>query len=1391
MVKKVQARMSTEVALDVLKASESLSSLKQVVNSTTKAWQAQSKQMSSAGDYIAAAQRKYEGLGKSIKAQETYIEGLKSKQSELSGNTEKTAKEYLKFQKNIDSATTRLKSMEAQQGRAKSAMEAQQSGLAKLQSEYKTLTKASSAYVGRLTAEGNKASATVAKYNGVKKSLSNLKEQYKAQATELERVANESGKTSSAYQKQKIKLDETGKSVAETRSKMKSMNSAMNKLQPTGISKIDHAVVKVKDNTGKMATKAKASFAKFKGAAIGASVAIGTLGAGLIKGAKMASSLQQVTTENTNLLVTSGEKSKEAISEVNKMQADGKKYSIQYGESQKTIADGYQELIKRGYDGKQSVGAMNSILKASKASGDDFSDTMKVTTSTLEAFGMRTKSTSGMMKNTSKVANSLAMAADATATKFSDLGVGMSYVGTSAKSAGVSLDETASAMGILSNAGLESDKAGTGLRKTLNSLITPTKGGAKAFKEYGINVNDFKDKSGGLKPISKIFEDMGKKIPKGKQADFFHNVFGTTGQNAAQILSQNADELEKVNKQVSGAYKNDYIGELSKKNMKTAQNQIKQFKQASNAILIEMGGAMLPAMQKFTKQMTKTLTSKDGQNGLQAIGKAIGKVANGIANMVAFIGKHTKGVKTFGEVMLTAFAGAKLIQGIGALTKALGAVGISIGAISAPVTIAVAAITGIAAVAIIVKNNWKPISKFFSGLWKGISKGASAAWKGIKKGVSGVWSSIKKGFAPVAKGISNVWNSVKKGASTAWNAIKKIVKVGATAVKVVALAPLVILAASIVSIWNKIKKPTMAVWNWLKSFVGGIAKAIRNTVTSWFNSLKKSVTNIWNGIKNVTSAIWNPIKSFIINIAKGIWSSVTNRFNALKNGVGKIWNGIKGVTTDVWSAISGWLGSKTKGISKTVTGVFNGLKSSLSGILESISKKWKSIWNGIASFFSDIWKEIKREAKGGINGVIGWLNGGIGGINKVIHTFGGKKSAIGKIPKLAKGGSTKGLAMVNDGAGEEAIIKNGKAYKVKGKNALVKFDGDETVIPHEASKAMFGKAIKRYANGSKNWFSKLTGWVKDKWDGLKNFIKHPIKALDGIMTKALGKISGSEIVTKLTPALGHGLVTGISTAFKKMLEKLKDKHDEADAGNAGNPGGSGVQRWKETIKKAADKMKVNLTSAGMSAILKRIAQESNGNPTITNNWDSNAKAGTPSKGLLQYIQPTLSSWVPKGTAANLSSGYAQLVAMFNDSNWLRDISVKGGWGPTGHKKMANGGIIGQHQMIEIAENNKKEAVIPMDAMKSSRAWTLLKKVIDNFSDGSGSSSATAATSGSDLDSKVVELTSVVNSMATMMKTIIGLNADQITATKAIGTFDQNKLYKKMATDQGLSDYQSF
>lgn len=411
---------------------------------------------------------KLKAEGKESEALEAQHKGLSttiSKQSDLYHKQAKMLDEMVKSGNASTDEISKQKIALDKTGKSlaenKNALTANEKAYAKQGSSVERLTKElkendaqSSAHVARLKAEGKGASATVSEYKHLQSSLKNLKSQYDIQEKELKQVEVTSGKTSDAYKKQVVQLDKVGKALAETKSKAASMRAEFNKLQPTGIKKIDSAVIKVKDHTSQMAAKARENFSKFRGAAITASVGVGILGGAMLNGAKQASVLQNTYTENTNLLVTSGEKAKDVTKQISEMQRQGQKYSVEYGESQKNIALGYQELIKRGYTGQQSLGAMKSILQASKASGDDFSDTMKVTTSTLEAFGMRTESTAGMMRNTKKVANELAMAADATSTDFSDLGVGMSYVGTTADQAGLSLTQTASAMGVLSNSGI-------------------------------------------------------------------------------------------------------------------------------------------------------------------------------------------------------------------------------------------------------------------------------------------------------------------------------------------------------------------------------------------------------------------------------------------------------------------------------------------------------------------------------------------------------------------------------------------------------------------------------------------------------------------------------------------------------------------------------------------------------------------------------------------------------------------------------------------------------------------------------------------------------------------------------------------------------------------------
>ncbi|MCX8721282.1 MULTISPECIES: phage tail tape measure protein [unclassified Lactobacillus] len=679
--------METDITLNGTQPVRTLKELRQAVTNATSAWKAQRAELSSVGKSTEAAKAKFDGLKATIDKQKEYISGLTREQKNLvdaqknvDRSTEAGKQQYAKYgeqiaksEGQIKRAETRLTSLTGQQTKAKDSLRYYETGLASLQKEYKSITEVSKSYISRLKAEHNEFQASQVKMAEYRKSYDNLSKQLVRQEAELKRVGVESGKTSDAYRKQEVRVNKTGLSLAELKNKQKDVRAEFNKFHPTGIAVADKAITKLKINSNKLGESLKSSFEKAKVASAALATGIAGVGAFALKGAKEAGSLQKTLTENTNLLVTSGEKTKDVTKEVAEMQKDGRRYSIQYAESQQNIAEGYQELIKRGYDGRQSLGAMKSILQASKASGDSFADTMQVTTSVLEAFGMRTSSTAGMLRNTRIVANKLAMAADATATDFKSLGIGMNYVGTSAKTAGRSLTDTASAMGVLSNAGLEAQQAGTGLRKILISLQTPSKSGANALEKYGMSVADFKDKAGKLKPISEIFKEISDHVPKADRSNFFHNVFGTTGQNAAAILASNTKELERVNKQVAGAYKNDYVGKLANKNMKATKNQEKQFHEAIEAVRIDIGTAMMPALSKASTAMVKVFNKKSTMDDLNKIAKGIGNVANKAADLIEWLGKgnHIEVVTNIGKKMLEAFAGYKLLKGIVSVKRTL------------------------------------------------------------------------------------------------------------------------------------------------------------------------------------------------------------------------------------------------------------------------------------------------------------------------------------------------------------------------------------------------------------------------------------------------------------------------------------------------------------------------------------------------------------------------------------------------------------------------------------------------------------------------------------------------------------------------------------------------
>lgn len=381
-----------------------------------------------------------------------------------------------------------------------------------------------------------------------------------------------------------------------------------------------------------------------------------------------------------NLLTTGGESAKEAISGVNKMQSDAIQYSNHYGVSVEKISAGYEELVRRGYTSKQAIAAMKTELQGALASGDDFNDVVSVASSTLESFGMKSNNTATMTRNTKTAVNELAYAADLTATDFQSLGVGMSYVGATAHQAHFTLSETASALGVLSNNGVEADKAGTGLRKVIISLNTAIKNiGTKkdVLGALGIKKDEIVASNGSLKSLSTIMEVLNqhtKDMSATKKAAVFNSLFGTTGQQAGIILAQNSKQLAELNDQVDKAEKKNYVGSLSEKNLKSAQNQLKVLQQNVENLGMTLAQKVLPSVQPIIKDLTDAvnwfgkLNPQVQQNivkwGLLAaamgpvlsiggrLTTGLGKLGTGLVGIISKFAGFSKGVKATQELSL-------------------------------------------------------------------------------------------------------------------------------------------------------------------------------------------------------------------------------------------------------------------------------------------------------------------------------------------------------------------------------------------------------------------------------------------------------------------------------------------------------------------------------------------------------------------------------------------------------------------------------------------------------------------------------------------------------------------------------------------------------------------
>jgi hypothetical protein len=136
------------------------------------------------------------------------------------------------------------------------------------------------------------------------------------------------------------------------------------------------------------------------------------------------------------------------------------------------------------------------------------------------------------------------------------------------------------------------------------------------------------------------------------------------------------------------------------------------------------------------------------------------------------------------------------------------------------------------------------------------------------------------------------------------------------------------------------------------------------------------------------------------------------------------------------------------------------------------------------------------------------------------------------------------------------------------------------------------------------------------------------------ITRALA-IAGTGAAVIAVPLMGAGSASAATTT-STTTTATSTAALTASAGYANNLDG-----W---IRESLSVMSQNGIPGTYNGIYRNVIRESSGNPQAINNWDSNAVAGTPSKGLLQVIDPTFTAYHVPGTSYDPYDPVANITA---------------------------------------------------------------------------------------------------------------------------------------------------
>lgn len=847
--------------------------------------------------------------------------------------------------------------------------------------------------------------------------------------------------------------------------------------------------------------------------------------------------------------------------------------STQFTASQ--VGQAEQYLAMAGFSVKDNIAALPGVLNLAAATATDLGRAADISSDIMSAFGIKAA-------EMGHVADVLTAACNNANTNMEMLGETMKYVGPVARTAGLSLEETATMAGILANSGIKASQGGTVLRGMLNRLAGPTKEAAKTLQKLGVTTQDA---AGNMKKPITILREMAagmKGMGNAAQMAALKKVFGEEAMAGVSVLLQNANgDWNKLFDTLSNV---DGVAQKTADAMNdTLAGDMRGLGSAFESVQITIGKIFIPVLRKIVQAVTSVIRWFD-KLSQSPIGKFFMQFAAVMASTI---------------VGITAFAAA--MWGLSALggmaSKVFLPLKAAIMGVSAPM-LAIIVVAGLLYAAF--KTNFGGIASTISDFWKkatiavkgilavfqnlkdgnGEIKGELATqikanglvgfvqtvsrvvarvmdvFSGFKKGLAASFDSVKTSLWPVRLAIAEVMRSLSnlfgifKGdevssSRASWEAFGEVLGQIAGGI----LTGLATGFSALVTAIQWFAAGIGYIIDYVSTLCGGLLKLTGATKdasdsadpTSWSN-LGKVLGSVLAAVVGVKAAtlLWRGVMAAVAGVTKA-WTAAQWLLNAAMraNPIGIVITLVMGLAAAAgwiisnWDTVREWWNSFWEGASQKCSDAWEAVKSAVSGAIGAVLGYLANLGSSIVSGLTEAWES----AKAAIAGVWNFIISGISGFGaEVLSALTGAWSGLGETASGLWNDLTSGAANTWD-----AIVSGVTGF---GANLLAGITGAwQSVLGFFDGLSLFesgAKLLSTFIDGIKSMAGGLVESVSGVLAKIRSFLPFSDAKEGPLSTLTL---SGNRMMTTLAEGVNQGkaaLVSSVGGALGEAGKQLQN-----------------------------------------------------------------------------------------------------------------------------------------------------------------------------------------------------------------------------------------------------------